>query len=179
MEELLNEDGLRREIVRMAEAMAEMAGSPEAAALVGIKTRGAILAERLRDELARSRGWRLPLGQLDITLYRDDLSQLAPNPLVRGTQLDFDIEGKILLLIDDVLFTGRTIRSAMDEIVDFGRPRAVRLGVMVDRGWRELPIRADYAALTVETKLEEKIQVMLREVDGRDAVLKSLRGEHG
>lgn len=160
-------------VAAMAEALAELAGDPSGAALAGVRSRGAILARRLRDRLRETRGWDLPLGLLDINLYRDDLSRRPVHPIVRGTELDFPVDGKTILLIDDVLYTGRTVRSALDEILDFGRPRAIRLGVLVDRGLREFPIQADYAALTVKTAPAEKVLVRLAEQDGVEGVFLS------
>lgn len=168
---LLNAAGMADKVAALAEAMAVLAGDPAQAAVVGIKSRGAILAKRIQAHLARTRDWRIPCGAIDINLYRDDLSQLAAHPLVRGTEISFDVDGRTILLIDDVLYTGRTIRSAIDEIIDFGRPRAIRLGVLVDRGWREYPIQADFAAMTVETAANQVVKVCMEEKDGRDEVL--------
>lgn len=170
--ELLNAEGLDGKLREMARALAQMAGGePGEAALIGIRTRGVILAQRLQKILAVEHGLNLPLGILDITLYRDDLSTLDTHPIVRHTHLDFDVTGRLVILIDDVLYTGRTIRSAMDEIIDFGRPRAIRLAVMVDRGGREYPIQPDYAAISVKTTDREVIKVCLDEVDGEEKVI--------
>ncbi len=170
--ELLNAQGLGAKLRDMARALADMAGrEPQAAALIGIRTRGVILAQRLQKILAAEHGLNLPLGILDITLYRDDLSTLDTHPIVRHTHLDFDLTGRLVILIDDVLYTGRTVRSAMDEIVDFGRPRAIRLAVMVDRDGREYPIQADYAAIRVETTAHDLVKVCLDEVDGEEKVI--------
>lgn len=168
---LLDAAGLAAKIDELAAGLAAFVEDPDRAALVGIRTRGATLAARVHEAILKKRGWDLPLGSLDITLYRDDLSTLAPNPLVGRTDLDFNLEETTVLLVDDVIFTGRTVRSALDELVDFGRPRAIRLGVLVDRGHREYPIRADFAALTVETVLSQVVKVCLTENDGRDEVL--------
>ncbi|MBI3736216.1 bifunctional pyr operon transcriptional regulator/uracil phosphoribosyltransferase PyrR [Candidatus Sumerlaeota bacterium] len=173
---LLDTPQLEAKIGELADALAALAGEPDTCALVGIRTRGVILAQRIQKYLMAKRGWEFPLGIVDITLYRDDLSQLALHPLVRGTEIAFDIEGKTIFLIDDVLYTGRTIRSAIDEIIDFGRPRAIRLGVLVDRGLREYPIQADCAALTVRTTPEEQIKVHFIEKDGVDEVILTRRG---
>jgi pyrimidine operon attenuation protein / uracil phosphoribosyltransferase len=170
-EVLLDPQALAEAITAMADGLAGQIVSPEDCALVGIRTRGATLAARLRREIKRTRGWDLPLGVLDITLYRDDLSQLAEQPLVRSTEIDFDVSGKLIFLIDDVLFTGRTIRSALDALVDFGRPRRIMLGVLIDRGHREFPIQADVAALTVETTEQQFVNVYLAEDDGKDEVV--------
>jgi pyrimidine operon attenuation protein / uracil phosphoribosyltransferase len=174
-EVLLDEQALARAIASMAKDMARRIVNPDDCALVGIRTRGATLAARLQRELHRARGWDLPLGVLDITLYRDDLSQLAEQPLVRSTEIDFDVSGKLIFLVDDVLFTGRTIRSALDALVDFGRPRRIMLGVLVDRGHREFPIQADVAALSLETTEDQFVNVYLAEDDGRDEVVLASR----
>lgn len=174
-EQLMSAEELKGHIAIMAQSLAAMVGNPEEAAIIGIRTRGALLAQRIHKILALEREWDLPVGILDITLYRDDLSQLASYPLVRKTQLDFNVNGKLILLVDDVLYTGRTIRSAIDEIVDFGRPKAIRLGVLVDRGGREYPIQADYAATTVHAASDQVVKVMLSEVDGDERVILTQR----
>jgi pyrimidine operon attenuation protein / uracil phosphoribosyltransferase len=139
--------------------------------LLGIKTRGVYIAERLAEHLLASHDQTVATGILDITLYRDDLSTLGAQPVVGKTDIDFDVMDKKIILIDDVLYTGRTIRAAMDEIVDFGRPKLIRLLVIVDRGLREYPIQADYIGQKVETSQGEVIQVRLKEADGEDRVL--------
>lgn len=169
-ENLLDADGLRDKIEELSDALAKMA-EPETAALVGIRTRGAILAERLQKDLAKRHGLDLPVGAVDITLYRDDLSQLAEHPLLKKTEIEFDIEGRQVLLIDDVLYTGRTIRCAIDAIIEFGRPKSIKLAVLVDRGHRELPIQPDIAALRVETRRDQVVKVCLQERDDREAVI--------
>lgn len=174
-EQLMSAEELKVSLARMAEALAAMITNPEEVAILGIRTRGALIAQRIHKILALEREWDLPVGILDITLYRDDLSQLASHPLVRRTQLDFNVTGKLILLIDDVIYTGRTIRSAIDEIIDFGRPKAIRLGVLVDRGGREYPIQPDYAALTVQTNADHVVKVYLNEVDGEDKVVLAQR----
>jgi pyrimidine operon attenuation protein/uracil phosphoribosyltransferase len=166
---------LERTLESMAEALAALAGDGDSAALVGIRTRGALMAERLQRLLETKHGLKLPLGILDITLYRDDLSQLAPNPLVQKTDLDFDVTDRTILLIDDVLYTGRTVRSALAELVDFGRPQAVRLAVLVDRGGREIPIQGDVVMLKVDAAEHEVVKVMMAEVDGEDKVVLARR----
>lgn len=139
--------------------------------LLGIKTRGIYIAERLVKALEQNHGQKVTMGVLDITLYRDDLSTLGSQPVVGKTDIGFDVTDKKIILIDDVLFTGRTIRAAMDEIVDFGRPKLIRLLVIVDRGLREYPIQPDYTAQKVETDYTQVIQVQLKEVDGADRVV--------
>ena len=139
-------------------------------AIVGIRSRGDVLAVRLRDAIRANANATVPLGSLDITLYRDDLTRIGYAPIVRESALDFSVDDKVVVLVDDVLFTGRTIRAAMDALVDYGRPRAIRLAVLVDRGHRELPIRADFVGKNVPTKPTDDVRVHLIEVDGRDAV---------
>lgn len=169
-ETLLDESAMAVRIAELAAALARHVADPAGCALVGIRTRGATLASRLQAELRRQRAWDLPLGVLDITLYRDDLSRMSGHPLVRATEIDFDVDGKLIFLIDDVLYTGRTIRSALDALVDFGRPRRIMLGVLVDRGHRELPIQADAAALTIETSADQTVRVCFTEDDGQEGV---------
>jgi len=139
--------------------------------LVGIRTRGVPLAERLAIEIARIEGVELPVGILDITLYRDDLSTLSYQPIVHQTQIPVDISGKTIVLIDDVLYTGRTVRAALDAIIDIGRPKVIQLAVLVDRGHRELPIRADYVGKNVPTSSKEVVGVQLMPVDQADKVV--------
>jgi pyrimidine operon attenuation protein / uracil phosphoribosyltransferase len=139
--------------------------------LVGVRTRGVPLAQRLARSIGKACGAAPPVGALDISLYRDDFTTVAPQPITKGTEIPFTIDGRTVVLVDDVLFTGRTVRCALDELVDFGRPSRIELAVLVDRGHRELPIRADYVGRTMATKREEMVQVLLREEDGRDGVV--------
>jgi len=139
-------------------------------AVVGIQTRGAHLARRIARELEAECGASIPVGILDITLYRDDVHDIAAQPEVKETDLPFDIGDRPIVLIDDVLFTGRTVRSAMNALIDYGRPRCIRLAVLVDRGHRELPIGADYAALTVKTRIDDIVDVNLKEIDEEDSI---------
>ena len=139
--------------------------------VLGIRTRGVTLAERLRVYLEKNIGADVASGILDITLYRDDLSALGPQPMVRDSDIPHDVTGANVILVDDVLFTGRTVRAAMDEIVDFGRPARIRLAVLVDRGHREYPIQADYVGKTVETDMNQIVHVHLKEVDSSDEIL--------
>jgi len=143
----------------------------EDAAIIGIRTRGATLANRIAEQVSRQTGQQPPLGALDITLYRDDLNSARAVPAVRATQIPFNVEGKKILLVDDVLYTGRTIRAALDELIDFGRPRWIRLAVLIDRGCRELPVCADYAAHRVSVPPEHFLRVHFGEVDGADEVI--------
>lgn len=170
-EVLLDAAALSTRIETFGDALAELVDDPAIAVLVGIRTRGATLAQRLQSYYRQSRQWELPLGILDITLYRDDLSQLAAHPIVRKTELPFDVDNALILLIDDVIYTGRTVRSALDLIVDFGRPRAVKLGVLIDRGSREYPIQPDIAAIELSPSPDQVVKVCLDEDDGRDCVL--------
>lgn len=174
-EQLMSAEELKSNLAAMAQSLAAMITDPAEAVILGIRTRGALIAQRIHKILALEREWMLPVGILDITLYRDDLSQLASHPLVRKTQLDFDVTGKMILLIDDVIYTGRTIRSAIDEIIDFGRPKAIRLAVLVDRGGREYPIQPDIAALTVQTTTQQTVKVFLNEIDGEEKVVLTQR----
>ncbi len=139
--------------------------------IVGIKTRGVPLAKRLASLIKEKKGVELPVGELDITFYRDDLTLLAEAPVVKGTRIDFPVDGRVVLLVDDVLYTGRTVRAAMNELLDYGRFKALRLLVLVDRGLRELPICPDYVGKRVETRPGEVVEVRLREVDGKDEVV--------
>jgi pyrimidine operon attenuation protein/uracil phosphoribosyltransferase len=170
-------DDIRRALVRIGHEIVEKQGGTGSLALIGIQRRGVPLARRIADAIARAEGARVPVGALDITLYRDDLSMVATQPVVKGTELPFDVNHYTVVLVDDVLYTGRTIRAAMDALVDFGRPPAIRLAVLVDRGHREFPIRADHVGKNVPTSKEETIQVHLKEVDGVDEVLIARPGE--
>jgi pyrimidine operon attenuation protein/uracil phosphoribosyltransferase len=161
---------LDRVLSRIAHEILEHSKGCPDLALIGIRTRGAYLAERLAKKIHGVESLALPVGVLDITLYRDDLSSVAHQPVVKPTQLPFDVQGKIIVLVDDVLFTGRTVRAAIDAILDFGRPRAIQLAVLVDRGHRELPIRADYVGKVVPTTQGEEVRVRLSETDGMDQV---------
>ena len=163
---------IQRALVRIAHEILERNRGTADLALVGIRSRGVHLAERIRQALHEIEGGGLvPFGVVDITLYRDDLDRGLQNPAVRGTDMPFPVEGRQILLVDDVLFTGRTVRAAMDALVDFGRPRSVQLAVLVDRGHRELPIRADYVGKNLPTSRREQVQVRLAEADGVDEVV--------
>jgi pyrimidine operon attenuation protein/uracil phosphoribosyltransferase len=163
-------DEIRRAIVRISHEIVEKQAGTEGLVLVGIQRRGVPLARRLADAISDHEGVRLPVGALDITFYRDDLSLIAQHPLVKGTDIPFDLNAVTVVLVDDVLYTGRTIRSAMDALVDFGRPQAIRLAVLVDRGHRELPIRADHVGKNVPTSREEIVKVRLSEIDDDEGV---------
>ena len=168
---ILDKDGINNALERIAHEITEKLKSIGEVAVVGIKNRGAYLAERLADKLEKIAGSRPPVGALDITLYRDDLTQVAEQPIVHATEIDFAIDGKKIILVDDVLFTGRTIRCALDALIDFGRPSHIQLAVLIDRGHRELPIRADYVGKNVPTSLKEVVEVKLSEADGKDEIV--------
>jgi pyrimidine operon attenuation protein/uracil phosphoribosyltransferase len=163
-------DDVRRALTRIAHEIVERAHGVERLVLVGIANRGDDLARRLAAELARIEGADVPVGILDITFYRDDIGLIAEAPQVRETRIPFDVTGRTVVLVDDVLFTGRTVRAAMDALMDLGRPRRIQLAVLVDRGHRELPIRADYVGKNLPTKVDDDVRVLLVELDGRDAV---------
>ena len=167
---ILDADRIRRMVDRMAHEIAERQKDLPGLALIGIRTRGVPLAVRLAARLSDLVKQSFPVGTLDITLYRDDLSTVAPQPLLKKTEIDFDLNGRTVLLCDDVLYTGRTIRAALDGVIDLGRPRAIRLAVLIDRGHRELPIEANYVGKSVPTANREVIQVMFQETDGADEV---------
>jgi pyrimidine operon attenuation protein / uracil phosphoribosyltransferase len=170
---VMDSDRMSRSLVRIAHEIVERNRGVDDLAIVGIRERGVPLARRISTELERIAGKGVPTGALDITLYRDDLMRQAvgPQPLVRSTDILFDIDNRVIVLVDDVLYTGRTIRAALDALIDFGRPRAIQLVVLVDRGHRELPIKADYVGKNVPTSRRESIQVRLQEVDGHDEVV--------
>jgi pyrimidine operon attenuation protein/uracil phosphoribosyltransferase len=169
---VMDADRMGRTLTRIAHEILERNRGVEELALVGIRTRGVPLAKRLAHTIREIHKHDVPTGALDITLYRDDLMRHAvgPQPLVRRTEIPFSIDEKRILLVDDVLYTGRTIRAALDALIDFGRPKAIQLVVLVDRGHRELPIKADYVGKNVPTSLAQSVQVHLIEIDGRDEV---------
>jgi pyrimidine operon attenuation protein/uracil phosphoribosyltransferase len=168
--QVLDEAALDRALTRIAHEILEQAGGGDVV-LVGIKTRGVTLAQRIARKVQGIEGAAPPVGALDITLYRDDLGLMGAQPAVRSTEIPFPISGRTVVLVDDVLFTGRTIRAAMDALMDLGRPRSIRLAVLVDRGHRELPIRPDYIGKNLPTSRRESVAVMLREHDGVDRVV--------
>jgi pyrimidine operon attenuation protein / uracil phosphoribosyltransferase len=172
---LMDASEIRRAITRIAHEILERNRGGSRLVLVGIAARGDDLARRLAGEIDRIEGMTVPVGVLDITFYRDDIGRRAEAPEVHETRIDMDVTGRIVVLVDDVLFTGRTIRAALDALVDFGRPDAVQLAVLVDRGHRELPIRADFVGKNVPTRLDEEVRVLLAEVDGEDAVAVGLK----
>lgn len=168
---LMDEQAIRRALTRISHEIVEKNKGVEDLILVGIRSRGVPLAKRLANIIEQIEGQRPPVGILDITLYRDDLSTLAYQPIVRPTNMPVDLDKKVIVLVDDVLYTGRTIRAALDAIMDMGRPQAIRLAVLIDRGHRELPIRADFVGKNVPTSSREDIAVMVQELDGDEQVL--------
>jgi pyrimidine operon attenuation protein / uracil phosphoribosyltransferase len=168
--QIMTADEIRRATIRISHEIVEKHGGTGGLALIGIQRRGVPLARRIARSIAENEGVEIPVGALDITFYRDDLSLIAQQPVVKGTELPFDLNDLTVILVDDVLYTGRTIRAAMDALVDFGRPQAIRLAVLVDRGHRELPIRADHVGKNVPTSREEVVRVHLEEIDAEDGV---------
>lgn len=161
---------IRRTIVRIAHEITERNKGVEGLVLVGVRKRGVPLAERIAREIEAFEGARVPVGAIDITLYRDDLQMVAQMPIVGETVITADMNDRVVVLVDDVLFTGRTVRAALDELIDFGRPREIQLAVLVDRGHREFPIRADFVGKNVPTAKGETVEVLLAETDGEDTV---------
>jgi pyrimidine operon attenuation protein/uracil phosphoribosyltransferase len=166
---LLDERAIARALSRMASEIVERCGGTDGVVLIGIQRRGVELAERLERLIAQAEGTSVPVGKLDITLYRDDLQTVGPRPIIGETSLP-DLDGRIVVIVDDVLYTGRTVRAALDECADFGRPRRILLCVLIDRGGRELPIQADVAGTTVRSGPGDRVDVLVSELDGRDAV---------
>lgn len=166
----MTEDEIKRAMMRIAHEILEKNAERENLALVGIRTRGVFLAQRLQENIKGIEGITVPMGILDITLHRDDLDQLPTMPIVGKTEINFDIADKIVIIVDDVLFSGRTVRAALDEIIDFGRPKKIQLAVLVDRGHRELPIKADYVGKNIPTSLSEQVKVSLKEHDEEEGV---------
>ena len=169
---VMDADRIGRTLTRIAHEIVERNKGVEDLALVGVRTRGVHIARRLAHTLKELTGQEIPTGALDITLYRDDLMRhpVGPQPVVRRTEIPFSIDDRKILLVDDVLYTGRTIRAALDALIDFGRPKSIQLVVLVDRGHRELPIKADYVGKNLPTSLAQSVQVHLQEIDGRDEV---------
>lgn len=168
---ILDSEAVSRTLIRIAHEIVESNRGTEDLVIVGILRRGAYLARRLAECIKKIDSRQIPVGILDITLYRDDLTLLAAQPVVHKTEINFDIQDKTIILVDDVLYTGRTIRSALSELIDFGRPKCIQLAVLIDRGHRELPIRADYAGKNIPTAQNEIVEVRLIEVDGKDEVV--------
>ena len=170
---VMDADRIGRTLTRIAHEIVERNKGVDDLALVGVRTRGVPIARRIARALRDITSVEIPTGALDITLYRDDLMRHAvgPQPVVRRTEIQFSIDNRKILLVDDVLYTGRTTRAALDALIDYGRPKAIQLIVLVDRGHRELPIKADYVGKNLPTSLEESVQVRLQEIDGRDEVV--------
>jgi len=169
--QILDQAGIQRAVTRIAHEIVERNKGTHDLVLIGLRSRGVDLARRLAQELKIIDGADVPVGTLDVTLYRDDLGRVGIQPEVRKTEISFSINEKRVVLVDDVLYTGRTIRAALDSLIDLGRPRLIQLAVLVDRGHRELPIRADYVGKNVPTSRQEQVQVLLTEEDGVDGVL--------
>ncbi|RJE49050.1 MULTISPECIES: bifunctional pyr operon transcriptional regulator/uracil phosphoribosyltransferase PyrR [unclassified Dehalobacter] len=167
---IMDADGIRRAISRISHEILEKNQGTKDLVLIGIRTRGVPLAERIKERIAEFEDVSVPLGLLDITLYRDDLSTIDIQPVLHETKVPFSLDGKIVILVDDVLFTGRTVRAALDALLDLGRPSKIQLAVLVDRGHRELPIRADYVGKNVPTSSREIVSVCLEETDGSEEV---------
>ena len=172
---VLDAAGVGRALARIAHEVVERNKGIADLGIIGIRSRGDRLALRLQSEIRKLEGEDVPFGAMDITLYRDDITRGADHAVIKSTEIPWEVDGKTILLVDDVLFTGRTIRAALDALMDFGRPRAIQLAVLVDRGHRELPIRADYVGKNLPTSLAEDVRVELTEVDGVDRV--SIWGE--
>jgi pyrimidine operon attenuation protein/uracil phosphoribosyltransferase len=168
---VMDAEQMDRTLTRISHEIVERNGGTDNLALIGIRTRGVPLARAIAAKIEEFEGVEIPTGSVDITLYRDDLSQISPNPVVQKTDLPFDLHDQTAVLVDDVLYTGRTVRSALDALTDFGRPRAIQLAVLIDRGHRELPIRADFVGKNVPTSSDELVEVLLQSVDGEDRVV--------
>ena len=171
---VLTEQDVERTITRLAHEILERNKGAETIALVGIRTRGEFLAKRLAAKISQIEKKDVQIGFLDITLYRDDLRQsreVGSQPTLKGTEIHFDVTGKNIILVDDVLFTGRTIRAALDSLIDLGRPATIQLAVLVDRGHRELPVKADFVGKNIPTAMNEEVKVMMKELDGEDTVI--------
>jgi pyrimidine operon attenuation protein/uracil phosphoribosyltransferase len=176
---ILDAGDIDRIIIRMAYEILETHKGTENLALIGIHTRGVFLAKRIQSKILKAEGIKVPAGDMDITLYRDDWTMISYNPVVKATDISFSVDGKQIVLVDDVLFTGRTIRSAMDAVIDFGRPDRIELATLVDRGFRELPIQADYVGKFVKTIRSDRVNVLLSENDGQDMVAIEQEEVHG
>jgi len=168
---IMDKDAIEKALMRISHEIIEKQKDLKDVAIVGIRKRGEHLARRIAGNIKKISKKELPVGALDITLYRDDLTQISEQPVIQATEINFDIDGKKIILVDDVLYTGRTIRCALDALIDFGRPSQIQLVVLIDRGHRELPIRADYVGKNVPTSLKEDVEVKLLEIDGEDEVV--------
>lgn len=168
---VLDKEGIKRTLQRIAHEILEKNSGTKDIVVIGIKSRGAYLAERIAKNIAKIEGTKVPVGALDITLYRDDLTEIAEQPVLHSTEIDFDIANKKVILVDDVLYTGRTVRCALDELIDFGRPANIQLASLIDRGHRELPIRPDFVGKNIPTSKTESVEVRLKETDGTEEVV--------
>ena len=168
---LLDAADINRILTRMTHEILEVHKGSANLSLIGIQTRGVYLAGRIQKKIREIEGVEIPTGNMDITLYRDDWTRIGPQPVVQATEISFSVDGRQIILVDDVLFTGRTTRAAMDALIDFGRPDRIELAVMVDRGYRELPIQANYVGKFIETQQTDTINVLLSECDGQDRVV--------
>jgi pyrimidine operon attenuation protein/uracil phosphoribosyltransferase len=168
---VMEAEQIDRTLTRISHEIVERNGGTENLVLIGIRTRGVPLARAIAAKIEEFEGVEIPTGSVDITLYRDDLSQISPNPVVQKTDLPFDLHDQTAVLVDDVLYTGRTVRSALDALTDFGRPLAIQLAVLIDRGHRELPIRADFVGKNVPTSSDEIVEVRLESIDGENLVV--------
>jgi len=176
---ILNADDIDRIITRMAYEILETHKGTDNLVFIGIQTRGVFLAKRIQTAIEKVEGIKVPTGDMDITLYRDDWTMISSNPVVKATDIPFSLDQKKIVIVDDVLFTGRTIRSAMDAVIDFGRPDRIELAILVDRGFRELPIQADYVGKFVKTNRSERVNVLLVENDDEDLVVIEQGEPHG
>jgi pyrimidine operon attenuation protein/uracil phosphoribosyltransferase len=167
---IMDSKTIARSLIRIAHEILERNRGAKHLAIIGIKTRGAYLAERVAKIIESIEKVKLPVGLMDINLYRDDIQGKKEQPIIQKTEILFDVVDKIIIVVDDVLFTGRTIRAALDQIIDFGRPKSIQLAVLIDRGHRELPIRADYVGKSIPTSSDELVKVKIKEVDGEDNV---------
>jgi pyrimidine operon attenuation protein/uracil phosphoribosyltransferase len=168
---VLDSGDIDRKLQRITREILEEHKGVKNLTLIGIQTRGVYLAKRIQSSIKEIEGIEIPTGEMDITLYRDDWTRISPNPVVKTTNISFSVDGKQIILVDDVLFTGRTTRAAMDALIDFGRPDRIELAVLVDRGHRELPIQANYVGIFVKTRRSETVNVLLKEHDGEDKVV--------
>jgi len=172
---VLDAEDINRILTRMVYEILEVHKKADKIALIGIQTRGVYLAKRIQSKIKEIEGMEVPTGDMDITLYRDDWTRISQHPIVKPTKISFSVDGQNIILVDDVLYTGRTIRAAMDALIDFGRPDRIELAVLADRGHRELPIQANYVGKFIETKNDETVNVLLNENDGLERVVLSDR----
>lgn len=173
---VIDSEGFERTLTRLAHEILERNKGAEAMVIIGIRTRGEFLAKRLAAKIQQIEHKELQVGFLDITLYRDDLRVRLKQPILKGTEIPFDVTDKNIILVDDVLYTGRTVRAALDELIDLGRPASIQLAVIADRGHRELPIRADFVGKNIPTSVGEEVRVLVKEIDSEDAVVIVERG---